>query len=171
MKLCKYHFWFKINFYQINCTSVLLCYNIYYTYSIFFSYQNMMLLTLFYINLIFNNECFKMSIVENNEIVLYCTPIIRTDLLYISQSLQQVSICMPNGWHTNWSRPINFYSSLPSHWSRVNAGTPCNEMNVIMRKYSTIVYQIYLPNWTYFNLRLSRCKWVKLFFSPIRLRR
>lgn len=57
----------------------------------------MMLLTLFYINLIFNNECFKMSIVENNEIVLYCTPIIRTDLLYISQSLQQVSICMPNG--------------------------------------------------------------------------
>lgn len=28
-----------------------------------------------------------------------------------------------------------------------------------------------LPDWTYFNLRLSRCKWVKLFFSPIRLRR
>lgn len=36
-----------------------------------------------------------MSIVENNEIFLYCTPIIRTDLLYISQSLQQVSyVCL-----------------------------------------------------------------------------
>lgn len=37
-----------------------------------------------------------MSIVENNEIFLYCTPIIRTDLLYIYISITTASqyVCL-----------------------------------------------------------------------------
>lgn len=45
-----------------------------------------------------------MSIVENNEIFLYCTPIIRTDLLYIYLNHYSKSVCMPNGIDTQIDR-------------------------------------------------------------------